>query len=208
MNVVDASKSRRSCPLPTRASAAKFMQQTQTQHTACQPASIIPRPCPPGPSQHPLAGPAAHLQQHGDEGLDLQDLGALLHQQVVILEAQLQKLPGWEKRGGGRREGAGRHVSTRNAGQVRTALHPATNRGPRPRELLSLALQGRVRARHGHDLGLRRVCDVGRRSVQRSVIRQAVMRASPMLAPLACVQTVSSKSAAAASLHNRPPAWS
>ena len=36
---------------------------------------------------------AADLQQHWDERLDLQDLGTLLHEQVVILEAQLQELP-------------------------------------------------------------------------------------------------------------------
>ena len=33
-----------------------------------------------------------HLKQHGYEGLNLQNLGALLHEQVVILEAQLQEL--------------------------------------------------------------------------------------------------------------------
>ncbi len=32
------------------------------------------------------------LKQHGNEGFDLQDLSALLHEQVVILEAQLQEL--------------------------------------------------------------------------------------------------------------------
>ena len=40
------------------------------------------------------------LQQHGDERLDLQDLGALLHQQVVVLEAEVKELPA--ARGGDR----------------------------------------------------------------------------------------------------------
>ncbi len=33
-----------------------------------------------------------HLKQHGYEGLNLQDLSTFLHEQVVILEAQLQEL--------------------------------------------------------------------------------------------------------------------
>ena len=33
-----------------------------------------------------------YLEQHGQEGLDLQDLGGLLQQQVVVLEGQVQEV--------------------------------------------------------------------------------------------------------------------
>ena len=47
------------------------------------------------------------LQQHGQEGLDLQDLRALLQQQVVVLEGQLQEVAPLE---GGVRAGHGHHL--------------------------------------------------------------------------------------------------
>ena len=37
-------------------------------------------------------GSSACLEQHGQEGLDLQDLRGLLQQQVVILEGQVQEI--------------------------------------------------------------------------------------------------------------------
>ena len=38
------------------------------------------------------------LKEHRDEGLDLQDLGALLHEQIVVFEAEAQELPPLEGR--------------------------------------------------------------------------------------------------------------
>ena len=48
-------------------------------------------------TRKPVYGKRLHLQKHGNEGLDLQDLSALLHEQVVKLEAQLQELAALER---------------------------------------------------------------------------------------------------------------
>ena len=57
-------------------------QTADKEGIASQPASTTLSDC---------YGKHRYLQQHGDESLNLQDLGALLHEQVVKLEAQLQE---------------------------------------------------------------------------------------------------------------------
>lgn len=85
------------------------------------------------------------LEQHGDEGLDLQDLRGLLHHEAIVLEGQLQELPPLKRRVRARHRHDLRLLCHQVVHAVRLALHRKMRTGRQKHEV-----RYRVRARHRH----------------------------------------------------------